>query len=166
MSRRGTQPQVHIDALPLVATAGVSTSFVDCSKIDAVTYSPDNPCQTFVLLTSEHFSSASAFWTAETRAMKIAGWRHSARQPPDYDGAYRRLASRRQSWVAPAQRACAYITTDRAGVAAEEHALFQYDPNDNPRGLYVYYHRAKAAARNVTLWVRLRPPNHGGRCVG
>jgi hypothetical protein len=135
-------------------------------KIDSVAYFADNPCQTFVLLESKRFVSAREFWTAQTRGMRTSGWRHSARQLVDYDGAKSGMASLSESWVAPDHLACAYVTTDGKGVAAETHALFPYDPYDIPHGLYVFYRKAKAAKRSETLWVRLRPPNRGGRCIG
>ena len=166
VSRGAHQPKVAADALPLVAAAHRADVYVDCSKINSVTYDTHNPCETFVLLGSKHFGSATKFWAAETQAMKLAGWHHSAPQVVDYDGTDSGMASRRESWVSPRHRACAYVTTDARGVAAEKRALFPYDPNDNPHGVYVFYRRAKKAQRTEALWVRLRPPNADGRCIG
>jgi hypothetical protein len=160
------QAEVSADALPVVATAHKAGVYVDCSKVDSVAYFADNPCQTFVLLTSKHFRSAVEFWAAETRAMRISGWRHSAPQLVDYDGANSDMASLSESWVSPAHRACAYVATGRKGVVTEAQALFPYDPYDIPHGVYVFYRTARAAKPSETLWVRLRPPNPGGRCIG
>jgi hypothetical protein len=157
---------VDAGALPVVVTGHQATVYVDCSKVNGVAYFPDNPCETFVLLKSSHFGSAAAFWVAETRQLRLSGWRHSAPQLVDYNGAYGGMANLRDSWVAPSHRACAYVTTDRKGVAAEAKELFPYDPYDNPHGVYVFYRTAKRARSDETLWVRLRPPNRGGRCIG
>jgi hypothetical protein len=84
----------------------------------------------------------------------------------DYDAANSGMAKASESWVEPAEHACAYVTTDRSGVAAERKALFPYDPYDNPHGVYVFYRKARTAEPRETLWVRLRPPNRGGHCIG
>jgi hypothetical protein len=166
LARGSSQPEVSVNALPTAATVRETAIYVDCSKVNSVAYFSDNPCQTFVLLTSRRFGSATRFLTAETRHMTRSGWRHSAAQLVDYDGANSGMASRTESWVAPGHRACAYVATDQDGVAAEAKALSPYDPYDIPHGVYVFYRKAKAANPRQTLWVRLRPPNHGGRCIG
>lgn len=154
------------DALPIVLTAHRTHIYVDCSRVDSVAYFNDNPCQTFELVSSDRFGSAEEFWAAETRRMRDAGWHHSAPQVVDYDSSDNGMASRADSWVVRGHRtACAYVVTDREGMAAEAKALFPYDPYDNPHGVYVFYSRAKVANPKDTLWVRLRPPNRDGRCI-
>jgi hypothetical protein len=142
-TRGNDQPEVAADALPSPAGAHRANDFVDCSRINAVAYFADNPCQTFVLLKSNHFSSAGAFWAAETHKLTLSGWRHSAPQLVDYDAANSGMASRGESWVAPSHRACAYVATDRNGVAAEKQSLFPADPYDIPHGVYVFYRKAR-----------------------
>ncbi len=156
-SRGSDQPEVGADVLPVVALAHRADVYGDCSKVNGVAYFSENPCQTFVLIESDHFGSALEFWEAETRVLRMAGWRHSAPQLVDYDGSNDGMARRNESWVLRAQRACAYVATDRMGVVAERPSLFPYDPYDIPHGLYVFYRRAKAVTRGQTLWVRLRP---------
>jgi hypothetical protein len=72
-TRSTDQAQVSANVLPVVLTAREAATYGDCSKINAVTYDPHNPCQTFVLLQSSHFQSAAAFLTAETRQLRLAG---------------------------------------------------------------------------------------------
>ena len=165
-TRGSRQRAVDVKALPVPAAVRASSVYRDCSKVDAVAYFQDNPCQTFVLLTSEHSRSALAFWNAETRYIRGVGWRHSAAQLVDYDGADSGLATRGESWVSPDGRACAYIATLKTGVSAERKAVFPYDPYDIPRGVYTFYRTARAAKAAQTLWVRLRPSNRGGHCIG
>lgn len=166
VTRGSDQPQVDAGVLPVVSPAQETNVYVDCSKINNVAYFPDNPCETFVLVESGHFGSASALLTAEMRELTRSGWRHSAPQLVDYDGAAAGMATLGQSWVSADGRACAYIATDRVGVAAEARELFPYDPYNQPQGVLDFYRAAKAANPNASLWVRLRPRNPGGRCIG
>jgi hypothetical protein len=165
-TRGPDQPEVSVDALPEVTTANQAAVYVDCSKINGLAYFSDNPCQTFLLLQSSHFSSAAAFWDAEQRQMRRSGWRHSAAQLVDYDGAHGGMAGDSESWVSPAHDVCAYVTTRQHGVAAETRELFPYDPYDVPHGVYGFYRTARATTSGEALWVRLRPPNRGGHCIG
>jgi hypothetical protein len=165
VTRGSGQPEVDADVLPVLATGKKADVYVDCSKIDAVAYFEDNPCQTFVLLQSSHFRSATEFWSAETRQMKRSGWHNSAPQVADFDGGGG-LVSLSESWVSRDHRACAYVTTDRRGTAAEAKTLFPYDPYNQPQGVLDFYRAARAANPNQALWVRLRPPNRDGRCIG
>lgn len=164
-TRGSGQPRVSADALPLVATAQVSAEFVDCSKVNAVAYFNDNPCETFLLLASQRYRSASALWNAEAHRLRVAGWRHSAAQAVDYD-AGGGMATRNQSWVSRDGHACAYIATVTSGAAAEARGIFPADPYDIPSGVYAFYRKARTANPTDTLWVRLRPPNRGGHCIG
>jgi hypothetical protein len=164
-TRRSGQPQVSADALPLMATAHVSTVYVDCSKVNAVAYFNDNPCETFLLLAGTRYRSASAFWNAETHRLRVAGWRHSAAQAVDYDVGDG-MATRNQSWVSRDGHACAYIATVTRGAGAEAPAIFPADPYDIPSGVYAFYRKARTANPTDTLWVRLRSPNRDGRCIG
>jgi hypothetical protein len=118
--------------------------YVDCSKINSVAYFPDNPCQTFLLLQSDHFTSAVEFLGAEMRQMSLSGWHHTAPQPVDYDGAAGGTATLSQSWVSPDHRACAYVATDRIGVAAEARELFPYDPHNQPQGVLDFYRTGRS----------------------
>ena len=164
--RGAGQPQVAARALPIVRSAHESDVYVDCSKINDVAYFADNPCETFVLLASEHFRSAERFWAAEVRRMDAAGWRHSAPQVVDYDGEAGHLARLSESWVSPDHHACAYVATLPRGLAAEKREIFPRDPYDIPAGVYDFYRQAVKARANRALWVRLRPPNkHGGHCI-
>lgn len=164
--RGPAQSEVAAQALPVVRFAHESDVYVDCSKINAVAYFSDNPCETFVLLTGERFRSARRFWAAEVRQMRAAGWRHSAPQEVDYDGEGGHLARVSESWVSRDHRKCAYVATLQQGLAAEKREIFPRDPNDIPSGVYDFYHRAAKARPHRSLWVRLRPPNnHGGHCI-
>jgi hypothetical protein len=166
LTRSSDQPQVGADVLPVIAKAQRAAAYTDCSRVNSVAYFPGNPCQTFVLIESTRFRSAAAFLAAETRQMIASGWHHSAPQPVDYDGAYGNMASATQSWAARDHRACAYVASVRAGVSAETPEIFPRRSYDVPQGVYDFYRAAKAANPDETLWVRLRPPNTGGRCVG
>jgi hypothetical protein len=166
VTRSSDQPEVSAEVLPVVSPAHETNVYVDCSKINSVAYFPDNPCQTFLLVQSDHFGSASELLTAESRQLSRSGWRHSSLQLVDYDGVTGGMATLSQSWVSPDHRACAYVTTDRVGVAAEGRELFPYDQYNQPHGVLDFYRTAKAANPSQTLWVRLRPPNRGGRCIG
>jgi hypothetical protein len=166
VTRSSDQARVGADGLPTVAEAQQAAAYVDCSKISSIAYFSNNPCQTFVLLESDHFSSAEEFLAAESRQLMAKGWRHSDPQPVDFDGGHGGLASPSQSWGAPANRVCAYVATARGGVAAETREIFPQDPYDVPQGVYDFYWTAKAASTRQALWVRLRPPNDDGRCVG
>jgi hypothetical protein len=157
LTRGRDQAQVSADALPMVATTHEADIYVDCSKINGVAYFPDNPCETFVLLESQHFGSAEEFWTAETRQLRVSGWHHSSPQLVDYDGQAAGMASPSESWVAPTQRACAYVTTVQKGVAAEKREIFPRDPNDIPHGVYDLYQRASAARPNQTFGCDFAP---------
>jgi hypothetical protein len=64
-----------------------------------------------VLLESQHFGSSDELWAAETRRMRISGWRHSSPQVVDYDGEAAGMARLSEGWVAPSKRACAHVTT-------------------------------------------------------
>jgi hypothetical protein len=163
-ARSSGQPQVSADVLPLVARVHRVATYVDCSQIDAVTYGPHNPCQTFVLLESHHFRSAAVLLGAEAHQLTVSGWHHSAAQPVDYNQV-EAMAIPSESWVAADGQACAYIATDEVGAAAEGKGLFPFDPNNQPRGVLDFYRNATAAEGTPTLWVRLEP-NDGGRCVG
>jgi hypothetical protein len=163
---RSGQPEVGAGALPTIRTVTRAASFVDCSKTNSLAYFSDNPCETFVLLRSNRFSSAAELLAAETRRLSSAGWRHSAPQEVDYDGGADGLAARDESWVSPDRQACAYITTVRRGVAAEKREIFPWDPYNWPRGIRDFFRRADAIKSRPALWVRLRPPNHGGHCIG
>lgn len=162
--RPPAQARVSVDALPVVRGAHVMASYLDCSKISSVAYFADNPCETFVLLAGDHFRSDTALLSAQTRRMGAVGWRNSAPQPTDFDGAGP-MASVNASWAAPGDRACAYLATARDGAAAEAKGLFPYDPYNQPRGVLDFYRKATAADGTAALWVRLRPPNTGGHCV-
>ena len=166
VTRGSDQPEVSAHVLPVVSPAHETNVYVDCSKINSVAYFPDNPCQTFFVVQSNHFGSALELLTAESRQLSRSGWRHGSAQLVDYDGATGGMVTISQSWVSPNHRGCAYITTDRAGVAAEARELFPYDPSNQPHGVLDFYRTAKAANPNHALSVRLRPPNPGGRCIG
>lgn len=164
-TRGSGQPQVSANVLPQLDGSTLLAVYVDCSKISAVAYFADNPCQTFVLLKDNRFQSAADLLAAEARHLTDAGWHHSAPQPTDYDQG-EALARPSESWVAPDRRACAYVTTVAAGIATEARGLFPYDPYNQPDGVLAFYRGATAAKADQTLWVRLRPPNQGGHCVG
>jgi hypothetical protein len=166
VTRSSDPREVSPDVLPTVPTAQQAAVYVDCSKPNAVAYFSDNPCQTFVLLESKHFPSASEFLAAESHHMMVSGWRHSVPQLVDYDGIAFGMASAEDSWVAPANQACAYVATGQTGVAAETNEIFPRDPYDVPQGVYDFYRKAKAANSSETLWVRLRPLNTDGHCAG
>lgn len=157
------QPGVSAAALPAIAGARKTAVYVDCSKVSSVAYFSDNPCQTFVLLESDRFASAERFLAAETSYMMAWSWHRSSPQPVDFDGPVGRMAGPSESWAASG--ACAYITTDALGVAAETTELFPRDL-DVPQGVYDFYRAAGARSGREALWVRLRPPNTSGRCVG
>jgi hypothetical protein len=162
LTRPPGQPQVSADVLPVVAAAHRAAAYTDCSKVNSVACLSDNPCQTFVLLESNRFSSAEAFLAAETRSIIAAGWHHSAPQPVDYDGGAGGMAMPSESWVAPVHQACAYIATAGIGVAAEAAQIFPRDPYDVPEGVYEFYRTAKDANLAKALWVRLYPEYRGG----
>jgi hypothetical protein len=162
-TRSSGQPRVSADALPLVAKAHRAATYVDCSQINAITFDPHNPCQTFVLLESNRFTSASALLDAEAHRLNASGWHHSAPQPVDYNQGDA-MASPGESWVAADRHACAYVATDRVGAAAEAKGLFPYDPYNQPRGVLDFYRKATAAQRSPNLWVRLLPAFAGGHC--
>jgi hypothetical protein len=159
------QPEVNADVLPVVPTAREAAGYVDCSKINSVAYFADNPCQTFVLVTSDEFRSAMELLDAEVRHLGVVGWRHSDAQPVDDDGATGGMATVSQSWVAPDRRACAYVTTDAMGVAEEARELFPYDPYNQPPGVLTFYRHARSVRARPVLWVRLTA-SASGRCVG
>lgn len=123
VTRPPAQAQVGGDALPTVATAHQAAVYVDCSTLDSITYDPHNPCQTFVLLQSRQFANAKELLRAEGRLLVDSGWRHSARQPVDYDATGNAMASPTASWVAGDRHVCAYVETAEAGVAAERREL-------------------------------------------
>lgn len=166
VTRPPAQAQVGGDALPTVATAHQAAVYVDCSTLNSITYDPHNPCQTFVLLQSRQFANAKELLRAEGRLLVDSGWRHSARQPVDYDSVGNAMASPSDSWAAGDRHVCAYVETAEAGVAAERRELFPYDPYNQPQGVLEFYRKARAAKQRATLWIRLRPPNRGGRCIG
>ncbi|MGO9793372.1 MAG: hypothetical protein ACLP8S_28735 [Solirubrobacteraceae bacterium] len=157
-SGRSNQREVSADELPVVAGAYGDAVFVDCSPINDIAYFANNPCETFVLVRSHHFGSASAFLGAEARRLLSAGWRHPSIAPPVDYNAGGATASLSNSWFSPQHRACAYVDTVRDGVAAEHTGLFPYDPYNQPAGVLSFYRTAKAAAPDRALWVRLRPP--------
>jgi hypothetical protein len=158
VTRSSGQPQVSADVLPVVASAAQTAVYVDCSKIDAVAFDPHNPCQTFVLPHSDHFTSAAAFLDAEARQLRAVGWGHPRIAPPvDYDGGGE-MANLGDSWFAPGHKACLYLATVQAGVAAEARVLFPYDPYNQPQGVLDFYRTAKSAKPSQTLWARLRSP--------
>ena len=163
---RSDQPEVDADVLPVVDTASQAASFVDCSKTNSLAYFSDNPCETFLLLRSNHFGSAAKLLAAETRRLAVASWGHSAPQEVDYDGGADGMAALGESWVSPDHHACAYVTTVGRGVAAERREIFPWDPYNWPHGVLDFYRHASAIKNQPALWVRLRPPNHGGHCVG
>lgn len=163
-TRSPDQARVSAGVLPVTAAAHRTVVYVDCSKIGAVTYDPQNPCQTFVLLQSDHFRSAGAFLDAEARQLRDAGWRHPSRPPPvDYDSGEGAMATLTESWVAPRRQGCAYVATAQTGIAAEAKGLFPYDPYNQPQGVLDFYRKAKAAKAGETLWARLRATNATGR---
>jgi len=162
-TRSSSQPQVSAEVLPLVAKAHRAAAYVDCSQVNAVTFDAHNPCQTFVLLKSNHFRSASALLDAEAHQLNASGWHHSAPQPVDYNQGHA-MASPAESWVAADRDACAYVATDKVGAAAEAKGLFPYDPYNQPRDVLGFYRKATAAQRSPVLWVRLLPAFAGGQC--
>lgn len=133
--------------------------FIDCSKIDSVAYFPDNPCQTFVLVTSKQFTSVGGVLDTEVRHLTVLGWHHSAAQPVDYDGAAGGMATLSQSWVAPDRRTCAFVTTDAIGTAAEGHELFPYDPYNQPYGVLAFYRCSRRCP------IRSSPLDEAAACI-
>ena len=113
-----------------------------------------------MLVKSNQSVSQLALLSAEAQALRSAGWQHP-RQPVsiDWDGSppSPNQARRTESWVAPHKSACAYVTTDDQGVAAEGKLLFPYDPYNQPEGVRRFYKRAKELRETKTLWVRLQP---------
>lgn len=152
------QAQASADALPIVAHARRSAIYVDCSKVNSLAYFEHNPCETFVLLRSDRFGSQAALLAAESDRLRAAGWLHPKIAPPIDYNVGDATASLDDSWFAPQHKACAYVATDQAAVAAEGRQLLPFDPYDNPRGMLDFYRTAEAARSDVTLWVRLRPP--------
>lgn len=160
------QLRVNAGVLPIVAGADRVATFVDCSKLDAITYIPENPCETFVLVADGRFPSAEGLLEAEARRLLSAGWRQTPAQLVDYDAgsdAREQTARRGESWMAPDHGGCAYVATAESGSTLEGRFLLPYDPYDGPRGLLDFYRRAKAMSTYPSLWIRLRP--QFGKCA-
>lgn len=166
VTRGSDQAQVDADVLPAASGTYEAAVYVDCSKVNGVAYFSDNPCETFVLLESRHAGTAGRLRDAEVRRLRIADWRHSSPQLVDYDSVAGGTASLSQSWVSPDGRDCAYIAGVLEGLTAERREIFPREPADIPRGVYDFYQRATRAQPSRSLWVRLRPANPGGRCIG
>jgi hypothetical protein len=162
LTRPPGQARVNPNLLPTTSTAHRAATYLDCSKINAVTYDPHNPCQTFLLLETGRFRSPASFLEAEAGRLRAAGWRHATEPIPVDPDNGSGSGSLSESWVAPGHRACAYVTTVRRGLATEAQGLFPYDPYNQPRGVLDFYRKAKADDGAVALWVRLEPP--AGKC--
>jgi hypothetical protein len=57
--------------LPAVAMAHQAAVYLDCSRINSVTYDTQNPCQTLLLIQSSHFTSAEGFLNAEAQPLAL-----------------------------------------------------------------------------------------------
>lgn len=157
LTRSPGQEQVSTSVLPVVSGARVERSFTDCSKVNSVTYDPEQPCQAFVLVKNLRFASSSALTARERARLQVGGWRRSARPLYMDNDTGLTFAPRAAGWAAPSHQACAIVVTAAAGVKAEGKVLFPYDRYDIPRGLYRFYRAAKAGALSQTLWVQLIP---------
>lgn len=158
LALRSEQAEVGAGVLPLVPGGRAVLTFVDCSKVNSLAYFAHNPCETFVLVRGQHFRSATGLLSAEAATLRAAGWRHPGIEPPiDYDVGDA-MAPLQDSWYSPDGRACAYIATDHAAVAAEGRELIPFDRYDNPAGMLSFYRAADSAQGGQNLWVRLRPP--------
>lgn len=151
------QGRVSASVLPIPVAAGVHSTYADCSKVNAVTYDPREPCQTFALVRGTRFASVEALYSAQLARLRETGWRPAPDKlfVDNHTGLV--AAPRAASWTAPHHQACAVVLTVSSGIAAERKALFPYDPYDIPRGLYDFYRQAVAENPAPTLWVGLIP---------
>jgi len=152
------QAEVNAGALPIVDGAQQLATFTNCSRVNSLAYFAHNPCETFELLLDPRYGSQSALLNAEDHRLLAAGWLHPRIEPAvDYDVGTA-MAPIADSWYSPDHKVCAYIATDRSGVAAERQGFFPFDGWDEPEGLLGFYRAARAAQSRRIVWVRLRPP--------
>jgi hypothetical protein len=156
-SRPPGQGRVSVTVLPLPVGARVIHAYTDCSRINSVTYEPHEPCQTFALVSSAHFSTLRALYDAELSRLRNTGWRPapSALLVDNHTG--NDATSPAASWTEPHHQACAVVLTDSDAIAAERKAIFPYDPYDIPHGRYRFYRQATSENLTTTLWVGLIP---------
>jgi hypothetical protein len=157
LTRPPGQRQVSASVLPVASGAQVKRTFTDCSKVNSLTYDPEQPCQAFVLVKSIRFASLSALIAGERARLLASDWRRSALPLLMDNDSGLTYAPRAVSWAAPNHQACAVVVTDAVGVRAEGKVLFPYDAFDMPSGLYRFYRNAKASDQSQTLWVQLIP---------
>lgn len=143
----GGQRQVRPDLLPLVQTANVTRTHIDCSEDGLAGYIPNRPCDTYFLATSNHFRSAAALLTAETRLLVRRGWRYA---PATTWG--QSLGA--NGWIGPRHRGCAVVRIASAGSAAQAHLAASIDMG---AGFVTFGKVAGQSAGTPSLWVILQP---------
>jgi hypothetical protein len=148
-NRAPGQREVDVGVLAITSAARIATSFVDCTKVNTVSYEAHQPCQDFVLLVDRRAGSLQAFYRSEEARLLGAGWRQTTRRLLLDNDTGTAPAPGGATWAAPRHRACADVITDAAGLAAERKAVFPYDPYDIPHGVYRFYREAKAASRGA-----------------
>ena len=150
------QPQVPARTFPIPASAARTATFMDCSPVNAIRYDPQNPCETFVLVTGTRYRSSSDLLAVERSLLKRTGWRHpTAGTDVDGDSATSPMAGRSETWIRVKANACAYVATVRRGVAAEKLSIFP--DGDAPHGVYDFFNTARRDANRAALWIRLQP---------
>jgi hypothetical protein len=156
------QARVSADTLPVAHGARRVSTYVDCSKIGAVAYNAQNPCETFVLVRDSRAVSTSQLLGIEDATLRNAGWRQGGvRIPADQNGVMGPSDRPSETWQAPNAKTCAYVTTVRRGVKAEHASLFPYVTQNQPAGVLRFDRTAQAARSTAALWVRLGPYSCG-----
>jgi hypothetical protein len=141
------QRRVSPGVLPIVRSARVTGTFMDCSQVGFAGYIPNRPCDTYFLLASAHFHTATALLTAETRRLGRAGWRYA---PATTWG--QTLGS--DGWIGPHHDGCAVVRTARAGSAAQASLESSMSM---PSGFVAFGRAARQAILPPALWVILQP---------
>jgi hypothetical protein len=146
LTRHAEQRRVSAQTLP-ITSAQIGPTYTDCSMVGLASYTPNRPCDTYFLISSPRFHTATALLSAEEQWLRTAGWRYSRAETwgqtlTDY------------GWIGRHHEGCAVVMT--AAIGARAQARPQASSPMGPR-FVAFGRRATAATRTPTLEALLQP---------